>query len=140
MTENNSVSFATRLGSLIGSGVDILKALEITGEVLQNYRYKKILEETRIKVQKGSPISEVFKARSNFYPALVGEMIAVGEETGQLSRMLVQLADFYEEEVAAATKDISIVIEPILMVVIGAVVGFFAISMIQPLYSSLAGL
>ena len=117
-----------------------MKALEITGEVLQNYRYKKILEETRIKVQKGSPISEVFKARSNFYPALVGEMIAVGEETGQLSRMLVQLADFYEEEVAAATKDISIVIEPILMVVIGAVVGFFAISMIQPLYSSLAGL
>ena len=136
----NAARTARTLGSLIGSGVDILKALEITGEVLQNYRYKKILEETRIKVQKGSPISEVFKARSNFYPALVGEMIAVGEETGQLSRMLVQLAVFYEEEGAAATKDISIVIEPILMVVIGAVVGFFAISMIQPLYSSLAGL
>lgn len=136
----NAARTARTLGSLIGSGVDILKALEITEEVLQNYRYKKALEETRIKVQKGSPISEMFKIQSHLYPALVGEMMAVGEETGQLSKMLVQLAEFYEEEVTDATKDISSVIEPILMVVIGAVVGFFAISMIQPLYSSLAGL
>ncbi len=136
----NAARTARTLGSLIGSGVDVLKALEITEEVLQNYRYKKALEEARLKVQKGSPISEVFKTKSRLYPALVGEMMAVGEETGQFSKMLVQLADFYEEEVADATKDISTVIEPILMVVIGAVVGFFAISMIQPLYSSLAGL
>ena len=135
----NAARTTRTLGSLIGSGVDILKALEITEEVLQNYRYKKTLAEARFKVQKGGPISEVFKNKSDLYPALVGEMMAVGEETGQLSQMLVQLADFYEEEVADATKDISTVIEPALMVAVGAVIGFFAISMIQPLYSSLAG-
>ncbi len=136
----NSARTSRTLASLIGSGVNIIEALSITKDVLQNHRYKQILENAKIDVQKGSLISESFKKASNIYPLLVGEMMAVGEETGKLSEMLNRLAVFYEEEVAEATKDLTTVIEPLLMVIIGAIVGFFAISMIKPMYSMMSGL
>jgi len=127
------------LASLISSGVNILDALSITKDVLQNYRYKQILENARNEVQKGIPLSESFKKASNLYPLLLGEMLAVGEETGKISEMLNRIAVFYEEEVAETTKDLTTVIEPLLMVIVGVVVGFFAISMIKPMYSMLEG-
>jgi type IV pilus assembly protein PilC len=110
-------------------------AIEITKDVIQNVHYKDILEEARTKVEKGSPLSETFIAHENRYPILVGEMIAVGEETGNISAMLTEIATFYETEVEQKTKDLSTIIEPILMVVIGATVGFFALAMIAPIYS-----
>jgi type IV pilus assembly protein PilC len=86
-------------------------------------------------VEKGTPLSEIFIEQDKLYPVLVGEMIAVGEETGQISTMLEELAVFYEKEIDQKTKDLSTIVEPILMVVIGAAVGFFALAMISPIYS-----
>lgn len=136
----NAARTSRTLASLISAGVNVVEALSITQNVLQNFQYKKVLEEAKKIVQKGSPISEAFKKAENLYPLLVGEMMAVGEETGKMSDMLLRLATFYEDEVAETTKDMSTIIEPILMIIIGAAVGLFAISMIKPMYSMMDGI
>lgn len=133
--QTNSAYTARTLSSLLSAGVDVISAISITEDVIQNVHYKKILNEAAIHVEKGSPLSETFVAHENLYPILVGEMISVGEETGQISQMLVEVASFYETEVEQKTKDLSTIIEPIMMVTIGAGVGFFALAMIAPIYS-----
>ena len=133
--ETNAARTARTLSSLLNSGVDVLQAIEITEEVLQNVYYKKILAEAALRVEKGTALSEVFIERDDLYPILVGEMILVGEETGQIAGMLGELALFYENEVERKTKDLSTIIEPLLMVVIGVSVGFFALALIAPIYS-----
>jgi len=133
--ETNSARTARTLSSLLNSGVDVIQAIEITEEVVQNVYYKKILNEAKARVEKGTALSEIFVERTDLYPILVGEMILVGEETGQISGMLAELATFYETEVERKTKDLSTIIEPLLMVVIGASVGFFALALIAPIYS-----
>ncbi len=138
--ETNSARTARTLSSLLNSGVDVIAAIEITEEVVQNVFYKQILQEARVRVEKGTALSEVFVERQDLYPILVGEMIMVGEETGQISGMLGELAIFYENEVERKTKDLSTIIEPLLMVVIGGTVGFFALAMIAPIYSISDGL
>ena len=131
----NAARTCRTLGSLVDSGVEILEALRITEEVIQNHYYKAVLASAKSIVEKGEPISKIFVERPDLYPLLVGEMMEVGEETGKLSEMLFRLAIFYEGEVSAETRDLSTIIEPVLMVIIGIGVGFFAVSMIQPLYS-----
>jgi type IV pilus assembly protein PilC len=138
--ETNSARTARTLSSLLNSGVDMLQAIEITEEVLQNVFYKKVLSEASVRVEKGTALSETFIERSDLYPILVGEMIMVGEETGQIAGMLGELAIFYETEVERKTKDLSTIIEPLLMVVIGGGVGFFALALIAPIYSISDGL
>jgi type IV pilus assembly protein PilC len=133
--EANAARTARTLSSLLSSGVDVLRALSITRDVVQNYYYKEIIAEAALRVEKGTALSETFIERKDLYPILVGEMIAVGEETGQISNMLQELAEFYENEVEHKTKDLSTIIEPVLMVVIGGTVGFFALAMIAPIYS-----
>ena len=80
-------------------------------------------------------MSEVFARSEKLYPVFVGEMVAVGEETGDLGGALLKVAVFYEDEVEQKTKDMSTIIEPFLMLFVGVAVGFFAISMISPIYS-----
>ncbi|HMA78572.1 MAG TPA: type II secretion system F family protein [Candidatus Paceibacterota bacterium] len=133
--EANSAQMARTLSSLLHSGVDVILALSITEDVIQNVYYKPIIKEAATRVEKGTALSETFIEHSKLYPVLVGEMILVGEETGEISQMLEQLATFYENEVEQKTKDLSTIIEPILMVVIGGTVGFFALAMIAPIYS-----
>lgn len=133
--EVNSARLARTLSSLLTSGVDVVGSLGITGEVVQNYHYQAMLKEVAEKVQKGQPLAPLFAEREDLYPVFVGEMIGVGEETGTLSKVLFDIAVYYENEVDQKTKDLSTVIEPFLMVFIGAGVGFFALAMISPIYS-----
>ncbi|OGI95135.1 hypothetical protein A3A03_01790 [Candidatus Nomurabacteria bacterium RIFCSPLOWO2_01_FULL_40_18] len=138
--ELNTARTARTMSSLLLAGVSITRAMEITEDIVQNIYYKKVLNEAKIAVEKGAPFSKAFEENSNLYPIMMSEMIEVGEETGKLSDMLLQIALFYEEEVENKTKNLSTIIEPLLMIVIGAGVGFFAISMISPLYSILGSI
>lgn len=133
--EVNSARTARTLSSLLSSGVDVLTALDIVSEVVQNIYFQDIIKSAARAVRDGEPLSTSFSRREDLYPAFVGEMMAVGEETGETDEMLKRLAIFYEEEVGRKTKDMSTVIEPFLMVFIGGAVGFFAVSMITPIYS-----
>ena len=133
--EYNTAQTTRTLSSLLSSGVGVIDAIMITQEVIQNSYYKKTLLKAVDDVQKGIALSELFVQNEKLYQPLASEMIMVGEETGQLSKMLQKTADFYEGEVDTKTKDLSTIIEPFLMVVIGAAVGFFAVSMITPMYS-----
>ncbi|HEY0964844.1 MAG TPA: type II secretion system F family protein [Candidatus Paceibacterota bacterium] len=138
--ETNAARTARTLSSLLNSGVDVIQSIEITEDVVQNVFYKKVLREARNRVEKGNALSEVFIEYNKLYPILVGEMIMVGEETGQIAGMLGELAEYYENEVERKTKDLSTIIEPLLMVVIGGSVGFFALALIAPIYSISDGL
>ena len=138
--ELNTARTARTMSSLLLSGVAITRAIEITEDVVQNGYYKKVLAEAKVAVEKGAPFSQVFKDNPELYPIMMSEMVEVGEETGKLSEMLIETASFYEEEIENKTKNLSVIIEPLLMVVIGAGVGFFAISMISPLYSILGSI
>jgi type IV pilus assembly protein PilC len=135
----NTARTARSLSSLLISGVPIIRSIEITQDVVQNIYYKRILEDAKKIIEKGSPLSEIFKSNLDFYPIMMAEMVQVGEETGKLSDMLLQIALFYEEEVENKTKSLSTIIEPVLMVFIGVAVGFFAVSMISPMYKVMDG-
>jgi type II secretory pathway component PulF len=132
--EVNAARTARSLSSLISSGVDVMTALDITRDVLANSYFKEVLGEAMKAVGAGEQLSSAFMHHEALYPAFVGEMMSVGEETGQTADMLKNLAVFYEDEVDRKTKDLSTIIEPLLMIFIGAAVGFFAVSMISPIY------
>ena len=133
--ETNSARTARTLSSLLSAGVDMVLAIGITKDVLQNSYYGVVLTEAEQLVVKGGSLATAFENHPNLYPPLVPEMIAVGEETGRLSNLLQETAEFYEESVEQQTKDLSTIVEPFLMLIIGSAVGFFALSMIAPIYS-----
>ena len=133
--ETMSARMARALSSLLSSGVEMLSALSITGEVVGKNRFGTVVMEAEERVRKGDALSAPFAEHTTLYPIFVSEMIAVGEETGKVASMLSQVAEYYETDVEDRTKDLSTIIEPVLMLLIGAVVGVFAISMISPIYS-----
>ncbi len=133
--ETYTARAARTLSSLLSSGVPVLEALAITKEVVHAESFARVIAEAEEHVRKGELLSASFAEHTKLYPLLMSDMLAVGEETGDVAGMLKQIAEFYEGDVAEKTKDLSTIIEPILMLVIGGVVGVFAVSMISPIYS-----
>lgn len=133
--ETNSARITRTISSLLSSGVPYAEAISITRDVVQNGYFKDILTIAISTVEKGGAISTVFMENTKLCPIFVGEMTIVGEETGRLPTMLMEVAYFYEESVDQKTKNMSTIIEPILMIIMGLAVGFFALAMIKPIYS-----
>jgi type IV pilus assembly protein PilC len=132
--EVNAARTARTLASLLSSGVDVMTSLTISAEIVQNSYFREVISAARDAVGQGEALSVVFIKNEALYPPFVGEMMAVGEETGTTADMLKRLAVYYEMEVDRKTKDMSTIVEPFLMLLIGGGVGFFAVSMITPIY------
>lgn len=132
--EINAARTARTLSSLISSGVDIVSAIHITEAVLQNHYFKNVLGRAAEQVQVGDLLSVSLNVK-DLFPIFVSEMLSVGEETGKMTDMLQNIADYYENEVDQKTKNLSTIIEPFLMILIGIAVGVFAIAMMLPTYS-----
>ena len=136
-----NTAYASRtLGSLIKGGVPIVEALEISADSLSNYFYSQSLRFSAQEVKKGKKSSESIEKFPHLYPPLFIQMLQVGEETGKTSDILSRLSDFLEEEVTNITQNLSSVIEPVLLLLIGGVIAFFAVSMMQPIYSMMGSL
>ena len=129
--------FAQTLDTLISSGMPILDALTITGRTAGNKIVEEAIFNTRSSITEGKTIAEPLIA-SKVFPAMVCQMIAVGETTGALDAMLQKIADFYEDEVDVAVAALTSLLEPLLMVVVGATVGVVLVSMYLPIFD-LAG-
>ena len=138
--KTNSAYAVRTLSSLFTAGVPIVRALEIVGGAMGNIYFREVMVEAAEQVKKGGKLSEALRPYKNIYPEIIIQMLEVGEETGETSEILSKLADFFEDEVTSATKNLTAVIEPFLMLIIGAAVGFFAISMVQPIYSMLGAI
>ncbi len=130
----NCARFARIYSSLLRSGINVTDALQIVSNTLSNFYYKKAIEKGIEQIQKGIPLSKIVSSNEKIFPVLVTQMIEVGEETGKTEAVLMKLAEFYEEEVNQITKNMSSIIEPVLMILIGGAVGFFAVAMLQPMY------
>jgi type IV pilus assembly protein PilC len=126
--------FSRTLGTLITSGVPILQAIEITGQAAGNVVIEDAMGEVQQSVKEGQSITAPLE-KITVFPAMVTQMISVGEETGSLDAMLGKIADFYEDEVNAAVKSLTSILEPILMLFVGGLVGLVVISMYLPIFN-----
>jgi len=119
--------------ALVGAGVPLLQALDLTGKTSGNWVVEKAMDDVVANVKQGGTLGEPLQA-AEIFPTMVGHMVGVGEETGALDTMLEKIADFYEDQVAAAVKALTSILEPVMIVVIGAIVGFIVISMYMPMF------
>lgn len=135
--KSNSALFIRSLSSLITSGVPLTRSLEIISKTVDNFYFKKAIFESIEKIKKGEKLSSALKTHQVLFPFGTIEMMEVGEETGKTSTILKKLAEFYEQEVISAAENLSVAIEPVLILALGLAVGFFAVSIIGPMYSAM---
>ncbi len=131
----NLARFARILSSLLKSGIPIVQGLEVASNAMDNIPYRELLAQTAIDVKLGKPLTESLNKDNNLFPILVVQMLQVGEESGTVEEILGQLAGHYEEEVDTTLRNLSSIIEPLLLLVIGGVVGVLAMALIAPIYS-----
>lgn len=128
--------FSRTLSTLVAAGVDIIKALEITGQTSGNWVVEDALATVRQKVHEGVPIAQPL-LDNDVFPPMVAQMVKIGEETGELEKMLAKIADFYEDEVDASVGALTSIVEPIMMLGVGVMVGIVIISMYLPMFKML---
>lgn len=135
--KTNAALLIRSLSSLISSGIPLAESLQITSRTVSNGYFERALIEAAEKIKKGEELSDALKIHKNIFPFGALETIEIGEETGETATILKKLADFYEEEVIRAADNLSVMIEPILIVFLGIAVGIFALAIMSPLYSVL---
>lgn len=134
----NIARFARTFGALLGAGIPVLDALKVVSDSLSNVIMQDELKTASTAVRNGGSIAKSLKS-SKVFPVIVPEMIAIGEETGELEKILTKLADFYDKEVQSLVANLSAVIEPMMLIVMGSLVGFIIVSVIGPLYQLTSG-
>ncbi len=127
-------SFTRTLSMLVTSGIPLLDALDISKETLSNVMFRNAVKEARTQVEKGKPLADAFRRYKEFPPLLSG-MVAVGEQTGKVDEVLMKISHYFEEQASQKTENLATAIEPIVMVVLGVMVGFLVVSLIMPIYS-----
>lgn len=127
--------FSRTYASLVGAGVAVLEALSVTSRAIGNTVYEDVLTEAARRVQEGEPLSKIIEEHEDLFPSILSQMLSVGEETGQTDTVLIKVADFYEEEVDVAIDGISSIIEPVMILVMGSMVGLIAASVMGPIAS-----
>jgi type IV pilus assembly protein PilC len=140
LSHNIAVARFTRtLGTLLQSGVPILQAMETVAHAIDNDVFTEVIMGARAKIREGTPIGEPLE-QSKMFPPMVIQMVSIGEETGALDQMLSKVADFYEAEVEVQLESLAASIEPLMIVALGAVVGFIVIALFMPLIAIVATL
>lgn len=133
VTKMQLAQFTRVLALLLGSGLSIIKALELTAQSLSNEMYRDVVNAAAKDVEKGGSLA-IPIARSEYFPLLVSSMIAVGEETGELDTVLNKVAEYYKDEVDVATTNMSSVLEPVFLIVMGLVIAFIALAVYMPMF------
>lgn len=139
VVKSTAASFARTISTLVSAGVPLSEAIEITGRSLNNVLFQEALQEAKRKVEQGSNLSEPLEA-CGLFPAMIPQMIRIGEETGNVDGMLVKAADYYEEEVEIATGSLTSMIEPLIIVVLGVIVAFLVLALYMPMMSMYGGM
>ncbi len=136
----NMANFCRTLGLLLKSDIKVVEAINITADTLTNLVYKKEFKDVAREIAGGGEISKHLEKKSYLFPPMLTQLVAIGETTGNLSDTLLYLSGFYEGKLDETTKNLSTVLEPLMMLIMGAIVGFIAISIITPIYEVTQGL
>jgi type IV pilus assembly protein PilC len=126
--------FSRTMATLVGSGVSILDSLSIVSRAVNNVLYENSIKEAAMQVKGGKPLSEPL-SKSELFPPIVTQMISVGEQTGEMDQMLTNLADYYDDEVDNMVKSLTSIVEPVLIVFVGGMIGLMLIGVMLPIYS-----
>jgi type IV pilus assembly protein PilC len=137
--KSQAASFARTMSTLVSSGMGITAALDIAAKAMSNVIYSDILTKAKEEVEQGIPLSVPIRKAPEF-PSMVNNMLAVGEESGNIENMLVKVAEYFEEETEQTTANLTTILQPAIIVLLGGIVGWIVLSLYQPMISMYGGL